>query len=381
VLAAAIGILLFLAVLALLAGYVALAGVIVGQLVWVLVLAGAAYLLDAVIVDLSGAWVGQAGEASQDADVLARRRRAQFAVLAAGLLRVMLVVLLLTLLFAPFGEEPTQLLGRAARLGDGIAIGDLQIRPAAVARAILVVVLASAAVRVLQRWAAERLLPTTSLDPGMQSSLATLLGFVGGVVAVALGLSAMGLALNQVAWVASALTVGLGFGMQAVVSNFVSGLILLAERPVKVGDWVAIGPLEGDIRRINVRATEIQMPDRSTLIVPNSEFITKVVRNVTQSSQAQGLVQVKLPMPLTVDPETVRQLLLATFKAHREILADPPPAVLLDGIEAEKLVFSATGFVASPRRSAAVRSELLFGVLREIHGRGLLGGAVPVPAP
>jgi potassium efflux system protein len=380
VLSAAIGVLLLLAVLALLAGYVALAGVIVGQVVWVLVLSGAAYLLDAVIVDLSGAWVGTQGAvAAHGTDAVARRRRAQFAVLAAGALRVILVVLLLTLLFAPFGEEPTRLLGRAARLGEGITIGDLQIRPAAVARAILVVVLASAAVRVLQRWAAERLLPTTSLDAGMQSSLATLLGFVGGVIAVALGLSAMGLALNQVAWVASALTVGLGFGMQAVVSNFVSGLILLAERPVKVGDWVAIGPLEGDIRRINVRATEIQMPDRSTLIVPNSEFITKVVRNVTQSSQAQGLVQVKLPMPLSVEPESVRQILLATFKAHREILGEPAPAVLLDGIEADKLVFSATGFVASPRRSAAVRSELLFGVLRELHGRGLLGSPAPLP--
>src|SRR3546814_12894424 len=79
-------------------------------------------------------------------------------------------------------------------------------------------------------------------------------------------------------------SVGIGFGLQAVVQNFLSGLILLAERPVKVGDWVSLGGIEGDIRRINVRATEIQMGDHSTVIVPNSEFITKVVRNVTHAS-------------------------------------------------------------------------------------------------
>src|SRR5690606_30720465 len=111
-----------------------------------------------------------------------------------------------------------------------------------------------------------------------------LFGYAGQVLIVALALSALGVGLERVAWIASALSVGIGFGLQAIVQNFVSGLIMLAERPVKVGDWVTLGGVEGDIRRINVRATEIQMFDRSTVIVPNSEFITKVVRNVTHAS-------------------------------------------------------------------------------------------------
>src|SRR5690606_7483740 len=127
---------------------------------------------------------------------------------------------------------------------------------------------------------------------GMQVSASTLFGYAGGIVAVALAMSAAGIGLERIAWVASALSVGIGFGLQAVVQNFVSGLILLAGRPVKVGDWVSLGGVEGDIRRINVRATEIQMGDRSTVIVPNSEFITKVVRNVTMA-RPLGVVQVR----------------------------------------------------------------------------------------
>src|SRR3546814_13767550 len=131
----------------------------------------------------------------------------------------------------------------------------------------------------------------------MRLSAATLFGYAGYVLVFSLTLSAVGIGLERVAWIASALSVGIGFGLQAVVQNFVSGLILLAERPVKVGVWVSLGGIEGDIRRIIVRATEIQMGDHSTVIVPNSEFITKVVRNVTHSIPL-GRVQTHLAQPL-----------------------------------------------------------------------------------
>jgi small-conductance mechanosensitive channel len=187
---------------------------------------------------------------------------------------------------------------------------------------------------------------------------------------VALAMSAMGIGLERIAWVASALSVGIGFGLQAVVQNFVSGLILLAERPVKVGDWVSLGGVEGDIRRINVRATEIQMGDRSTVIVPNSEFITKTVRNVTHANPL-GLVQIKLPMPLSTDPQQVRDLMLEAFQAHADVLKQPEPSVALDGIDNGRLVFNATGFVSSPRAAYATRSALLFDVLTRLRDAGI----------
>ena len=363
---------LVLAVVAIVMGYVALGSVVVAQVVWTFILICSAYLLISVISDLADAAMhAKGGTAAVDECLTqASGRRAQLVVLLAGMFQLVVVVLLLVLLFAPFGEGPGQLLGRTTRLRDGLAVGNLQVRPATVLNAVVVIVLSLVAVRILQRWTSRRLLPTTTLDAGMQSSISALLGFIGTVAAVAMGLSALGLALSQVAWIATALTVGIGFGLQAVVSNFVSGLILLAERPVKVGDWVAIGGLEGDIVRINVRATEIQMSDRSTLIVPNSEFITKVVRNVTQDATAQGLVQIRLPMPLDVDPEHVRRTILTALEEHEDILSHPAPRVLLDGIEGDRLVFIASGLVASPRRAATTRSEVLFRVLGALKEPG-----------
>ena len=228
----------------------------------------------------------------------------------------------------------------------------------------------------LQRWLLQRYLPTTGLDEGMRSSMATLLGYAGLVVVVALALSAMGLGLERVAWVASALSVGIGFGLQAVVQNFVSGLILLTERPVKVGDWVSLGGVEGDIRRINVRATEIQTGDRATVIVPNSEFITKVVRNVTLQNPL-GLVQIKLPLPADSDAEQVRALILAAFQMNEDVLDVPAPNVLLDSVDSSNLVFNATGSVASPRLAASVRSALLFDILARLKAQGLSLGRPP----
>ena len=189
-------------------------------------------------------------------------------------------------------------------------------------------------------------------------------------------MSAIGIGLERIAWVASALSVGIGFGLQAVVQNFVSGLILLAERPVKVGDWVSLGGVEGDIRRINVRATEIQMGDRSTVIVPNSEFITKIVRNVTLADPI-GLVQIKLPVPLGTDPNQVRELLLAAFDANEDVLDTPAPSVLLDGIDRGQLLFNATGFAKSPRVTGGVRSALLFDMLQRLTDAGITLSAPP----
>jgi small-conductance mechanosensitive channel len=170
--------------------------------------------------------------------------------------------------------------------------------------------------------------------------------------------------------------VGIGFGLQAIVQNFISGLILLAERPVKVGDWVVLGNAEGDIRRINVRATEIQLGDRSTMIVPNSEFITKTVRNMTLSN-AEGRVLIRLPMPLTTDAQSARDVILSAFAAHPGVLKDPAPSVTLDGVEVGVLIFQAIGYVQSPRLAGGTRSDLLFAILDGLRKAELSLAAYP----
>lgn len=413
------------ALLALLIGYVGLGSFVVNQLVWGLIVLSAAYLIAAMVDDVgqwllkrsqqaapgheegagghgahgargaagSGSASGGAGAAASATGDLAAasaasRTRAQAIVLLSGAGRVMVGVFAVVLLLAPFGEGPLELFARAGRIQEGLSVGELSLKPMALLQGLAVLVLGLLAVRLLKQWLATRYMPTTRMDAGMRMSATTLFGYVGVVAVIAASMSAVGVGLERVAWVASALSVGIGFGLQAVVQNFVSGLILLAERPVKVGDWVALSGVEGDIRRINVRATEIQMGDRSTVIVPNSEFITKIVRNVTYG-ESLGMVQFKLPMPLATDTTRARALILEAFRAHPSVLGSPAPNVQLDGINAEgtNLILNASGFVNSPRAAYSVKSDLLFDVLDRLRRAGLLPGQTPVveeespPAP
>ena len=367
VLVAATWAVLVTSVISLLAGYVAFGSFIAKQLLWTLAILCTAYLLSVLIEDGFSTLLAPA---QGDEDNARNRLRAQAAVLLSGAGRVTVVLLAATLLLAPFGEGPSDLMHRMNQLHSGLQIGEVHVRPGSVVQALLVLALCLLGVRLLKRWLATRYLPTTELDPGMQISAATLFGYAGFVMAVALALSALGIGLERVAWIASALSVGIGFGLQEVVRNFVSGLILLAERPVKVGDWVSLSGVEGDIRRINVRATEIQMADRSTVIVPNSEFVTKTVRNVTHANPL-GLVQVKVPMPLDAEPRRARELMLAAFAAHEGILESPAPDVFLEGVENNHLMFNARGYVSSPRNAYEVRSALWFDILQRMADAGL----------
>ncbi len=358
------------ALVAALTGYVALAQQVAKQMVGLGILAGTFYLLVHLIEDLFATLLSSRASWVQRVFGIEPRLLDQFAVLCSGLFRVSAVLLALTAAFAPLGSGPGELLGRLAQAGGRLKIGQIEITSAAVITAIIVFLLGVAAVRALQRWLLARYLPTTRLDPGMRSSVTTLLGYVGGVVVFAFALSALGFSLERITWVASALSVGIGFGLQAVVQNFVSGLILLIERPVKVGDWVVLGDTEGDIRRINVRATEIQLGDRSTVIVPNSELITKSVRNVTLAG-AEGRVRLRLPLPLGSDAERVRRVIAAALGRHAAVLPTPAPSVLLDGIEGGSLVFIAVAYVGNPRQSGSVRSDLLFDILARLREEGV----------
>jgi small-conductance mechanosensitive channel len=270
----------------------------------------------------------------------------------------------------PFDAGPAELAQRAQLLFGGLKLGQLKIEPGTVLGAIAVFVLGLVALRVLKRWLGEQLLPKTTMEPGMRDSIVTLLGYLGGVLVFALALVALNVNLQSIAWIASALSVGIGFGLQAVVQNFISGLILLVERPVKVGDWVSLADVEGDIRRINVRATEIQLGDRSTMIVPNSQLITQNVRNVTHSS-AQGRVRILLPMPLSTDADAARQHMLEALHTHPSTLETPAPVVRLDDISVSAMTFSIVAYVRSPREVSGVKSDLLFDILKRLGAANL----------
>jgi small-conductance mechanosensitive channel len=351
-------------------GYIALAHQLARQIVGLGLLAATLYLLVHLIEDLCAAALSSRAKWAQNTLGLEPRVLDQFAVLCSGAFRVIVLLLAIVMALAPFGSGIDDLAVRGVQLGASLKIGQIELTPTALIGAMLVFVLGLAAIRAVQRWLHDKFLPTTKLDPGMRSSVTTLLGYAGGIVVFAFALSALGLGVERIAWVASALSVGIGFGLQAVVQNFVSGLILLIERPVKVGDWVVLGDAEGDIRRINVRATEIQMADRSTVIVPNSELITKSVRNVTLAN-AEGRVRLRIPLPIGSDAERVRDLLRACLAAHPGVLSMPAPSVLLDSIDAGALIFIATAYVDNPRQTGTIRSDLLFDLLGRLRDDGI----------
>ena len=360
-------------------GYVAMASFLASQLTWAGIVVAAFYVLFKFADDLFMATVSSRssfGGRLQLSFGLEPRTLDQAAVLLSGLSRVVLFFYMVIALATPLGTSPGEVYQRSGKFGGGVKIGEIQLVPGAIVSAVTVLVIGFIALRVVKRWLEQRFLPQTGLEPGMQSSITTLLGYVGGIMVIAFGLSALGIGIERIAWVASALSVGIGFGLQAIVQNFISGLILLAERPVKVGDWVVLGNAEGDVRRINVRATEIQLGDRSTMIVPNSEFITKTVRNMTLSN-AEGRVLIRLPMTLDVDAGRVRDVMLAAFAAHPGVLAIPAPSVTLDAVDVGVLTFQAIAYVQSPRLAGGVRSELLFTMLDGLRAAGLSLASYP----
>jgi len=227
-----------------------------------------------------------------------------------------------------------------------------------------------AVMQTFQRWLSDTYLPKTELDAGARNSISTVTRYLGIIAAVLWGVTALGIGLEKLALVVSALSVGIGFGLQAITQNFVSGLILLAERPVKIGDWVKLGDQEGDIKRISVRSTEIQVGDKSTLIVPNSELITKTIRNMTMGN-AQGRIQIQFSVPLNTDVAALRQILLDAYTDHPGVLSDPAPSVFIDSIANGQIAINSFAYVSGPRAVYGARSELYFTVLQTFAEAGI----------
>lgn len=354
-------------------GFVALAHMLAGQMVWTGVVFATTYLLFQLVDDVAQAVLSSRGGFGQRLHTglgIDGKLLDQSAVVASGALRLVLLFYMVIALLAPLGTAPDEVFRRGSSVNQTLQVGSVTLAPQALLTALAIACAGFVMIRILKRWLSEQFFPNTSLEPGMRSSIVTLLGYVGGVAVIAIALAGLGISVERIAWVASALSVGIGFGLQAIVQNFISGLILLAERPVRVGDWVVLGETEGDVRRVNVRATEIQLGDRSTVIVPNSEFITKTVRNMTLTG-APGRVLLRLPAPLDTDAQRMRTLILAAFTAHEGIMQEPEPVVQLEGILNGTLTFLAIGYVSNPRNAGGVRSDLLFAILDKLRDAGL----------
>lgn len=205
----------------------------------------------------------------------------QAGVLAGAVLQLIVISGAVALALTPFGQSGNLLASHLRSLGSAVHIGKVTLSPLAIAGGIATLAVGVALAHAVRAWFNRRYLPVTDWDAGLRNSVSTGVAYLGVAAAVACGLVATGVSFSQIALVTSALSVGIGFGLQQVVQNFVAGVILLVERPIKVGDWVNVGGVEGDVVDIRVRATDIQAFDCSTVIVPNANLITLNVQNRT----------------------------------------------------------------------------------------------------
>jgi small-conductance mechanosensitive channel len=274
-------------------------------------------------------------------------------------------------LLAPTWGVPQEDLARwGASLLAGFTIGGVNVSLTDIALAALVLVVALTATRALRRTLAERLLPRTRLDLSVQHSISVGAGYLGVVLAVLLAVAVVGIDLSSIALVAGALSVGIGFGLQAIVNNFVSGLILLIERPVKVGDWVVVGDHQGYVRRIHVRSTELETFERSTVILPNSELLSSAVVNWTHKDKV-GRVDVRIGVDYGIDVEKVREVLLACARAHPEVLSWPRPQVFFLDFGDSALIFELRAFLRDVEKRLRVGSELRFAIDKAFREAGI----------
>lgn len=361
----------FVILIALLIGYIPLARFVTFELLWIGLVVSSLYLLIHFWVDLCESVFSDtthSGKILKSTLSVNDRHLSLAATLFSAIGKTALLLMAaVALLNGTFGTTtPLELLSKIVDMWGGKGLESLNIIPAHAVNAVLCLVVGWYVLRSAKRWLDNDFLPKTMMDRGMRASLVTLFTNVGYVLIIMLTLSSLGIEWNKLAWIVSALSVGIGFGLQEIVKNFISGLILLTERPVKVGDLISISGVEGDIRRINVRATEIQLSDKSTVIVPNSQLISQNVRNATMGN-AQGVATIVLTFPLDIDPEQVRTLLLDAYNLHESILENPPPSVSFKELGPTGIVLSVTGYVNSPRMVGGTRSDLLYEILKMLR--------------
>lgn len=354
--------------LAVLSGYVVFASFLMEQVIWIAMVA-CSVLLTYQLVDqgVPHAMTGKGRLALTLKAGLGIRAHTieKIAVIAAGVLKLMLVVIAFLLVLAPWGLESTDFFTSLRAAFFGFQVGGVTISLSSIIFSGLLFAAGLTASRSLQGWLEVKFLPTTQLDTGLRNSITTAAGYVGYLAATALAVSALGLSFERLTLVASALSVGIGFGLQSVVSNFVSGLILLWERPIRVGDQVVVGDAEGIVKKINVRSTEIATFDRASVIVPNSNLVSGVVRNRVRNDRT-GRILISLSVPRSLDAGEVRAMLGEVANAHGDVMQKPPPAILFKKIGTSTMDFDLVCVVADVDIVGRVTSDLNFAIHKRL---------------
>ena len=365
-------------------GLVIIAGALVGYIKFSTFAASRLFLL-AIILSVAwfarasareaAAWIARRLSSKQEQEEDDEREIFRFWV-GAGIDAVLLLALTpVALVLAGVGWESVR--DVTMRAFFGFQLGGVTISISDILIAIAVFVGVLVLTRLIQRGLEKGPFAHSRIDVGVQNSLTTLVGYAGLMVAFLAALTMTPINLSSLAIIAGALSVGIGFGLQSIVNNFVSGLILLFERPIKVGDWIVTASGEGTVKNISVRSTEIETFNRSSIIVPNSELISSTVTNWTHKDKI-GRIIVNVGVSYGADPEHVVQILKRCASEHALVVRYPEPYVVWQNFGASSLDFELRAYLGDISTGLQTRSELRFAIFKAFKEEGI---EIPFPQP